>query len=337
LDLIIILDVNFFMNIRVASPKDKPAMIELLRKSLGESTIPKSEALWTWKHEENPFGNSYVLLAEENEELIGLRAFMQWEWKSNEKFYRAIRAVDTATHPGHQGKGIFKKLTLEQLERCKKENIHFVFNTPNSQSMPGYLKMGWKVQGKMPLKIQALSPFRTGIRYMFKTKPAGADLPQSDWTTALARFSDNTPVAPKGIHTPFSAAYIHWRYASNPLFPYSFISDNNNYLLIYRIKEHSRFLELRITDFYLFNQDNSIRKDIRRQLSAVRKRTSADILTISGRQLLAYKNFLPAFGPIPIRNAGPSITLRDLTVSADFDFLMNIDNWTYSMGDLELF
>jgi hypothetical protein len=98
-----ILGVNFFMIIRPASAKDKPAIIELLRKSLGESTIPKSEALWTWKHEENPFGNSYVLLAEENEQLIGLRAFMQWEWRSKSKSFQTIRAVDTATHPEHQG------------------------------------------------------------------------------------------------------------------------------------------------------------------------------------------------------------------------------------------
>jgi len=38
-------------------------MIELLKKKPGEGLIPKSEALWTWKHEENPFGASFVLLA----------------------------------------------------------------------------------------------------------------------------------------------------------------------------------------------------------------------------------------------------------------------------------
>jgi hypothetical protein len=40
-------------------------MIGLLKKSLGEGLIPKSEALWNWKHEQNPFGASFVLLAEE--------------------------------------------------------------------------------------------------------------------------------------------------------------------------------------------------------------------------------------------------------------------------------
>jgi GNAT superfamily N-acetyltransferase len=326
------------MNIRPAEAKDKPAIIELLRKSLGESTIPKSAALWAWKHEENPFGSSYVLLAEENEELIGLRAFMQWEWHWNEKKYKTIRAVDTATHPGHQGKGIFKKLTLEQLERCKKDQIRFVFNTPNSQSMPGYLKMGWNIQGKMPLKIRVLRPLTTAFRLVMKSTPAEQAMePTNNWDSLTDRFASLRAISPAGLHTPYSVSYIRWRYALNPLFPYSFISDDKNYILIYRIKEHSRFSELRITDFFLFNKNANIKKDIAKKIKSISRKSTADFLTISGRQLIAYKDHLPGFGFIPIRNAGPSITLRNLTADDEFGTLMDMNNWSYSMGDLELF
>lgn len=326
------------MNIRPATPKDKPAMIELLRKSLGESTIPKSEALWAWKHEENPFGPSYVLLAEENDELIGLRAFMQWEWQWNNKLYKTIRAVDTATHPQHQGKGIFKKLTLDQLERCKKDDVKFVFNTPNTQSMPGYLKMGWKVQGKMPLKIKVLSPVASAFRILLKRKPlTPVASAQADWQKLLQHFEHATPVPVPGLHTPWSVSYIQWRYAVNPLFPYSFVSDYKNYILIYRIKEHSRFSELRITDIFIFSGTANVRKEISRQVSLLGRRLKADLLTLSGRQLLAGKEYLPSFGPVPVRNAGPTITLRNVTADSEFDSLMNMENWSYSMGDLELF
>ena len=119
------------MNIRAGIPEDTNSIIELLKKSLGESTIPKSEALWNWKHIKNPFGKSYILLAEENSELIGVRAFMQWKWLWKGKIYKTVRAVDTATHPEHQGKGVFKKLTLQQAEICKKDGVDFIFNTPN--------------------------------------------------------------------------------------------------------------------------------------------------------------------------------------------------------------
>jgi hypothetical protein len=327
------------MNIRPSTSKDKPAIIDLLRKSLGESTIPKSEALWSWKHEQNPFGQSYVLIAEENDMLIGLRAFMQWEWRWNDQVFKAIRAVDTATDPGHQGKGIFKKLTLKQIELCKQDNIQFVFNTPNSQSMPGYLKMGWKVQGKMPLKIMALRPAATLARVLLQKKPSSGAVSSGteDWSTVLQCFDKLTPLPIRGVHTPYSTSYIQWRYANNPLFPYSFLTDYKNYLLIYRIKEHSRFSELRITDFFVFNKEIALKRSIRKAVQRLARETSADLLTISGNQLVAYKDQLPRFGLIPVRNAGPSITLRDVTAGDSFNQFMNMKNWAYSMGDLELF
>src|SRR5688572_13844447 len=100
------------MQIREATELDIPIIVDLLKLSLGESLMPKSEAYWRWKHVENPFGASPVLLCFEDDMLIGVRAFMRWQWFHNGKIQTAVRAVDTATHPAHQGKGIFKKLTL---------------------------------------------------------------------------------------------------------------------------------------------------------------------------------------------------------------------------------
>ena len=62
----------------------------------------------------------------------------------------AVRAVDTATHPDHQGRGLFTALTMHALEACRAEGVAFVFNTPNAQSRPGYLKMGWREVGRPP-------------------------------------------------------------------------------------------------------------------------------------------------------------------------------------------
>jgi GNAT superfamily N-acetyltransferase len=325
------------MNIRAAVTTDKPAIIELLRSSLGESTIPKSEGLWAWKHEQNPFGNSYVLVAEENNMLIGLRAFMQWQWRWNDSIFKTIRAVDTATHPDHQGKGIFKKLTLEQLDRCRTDDVRFVFNTPNSQSMPGYLKMGWQIQGRIPLKLQALNPMATVSRLVMKNKAASFISPKSDWPALMSAFANREPFAPAGLHTPYSTAYVQWRYAENPLFPYSFITDNKNYFLVYRIKEHSRVSELRITDLFVFNNSGTIRHDIRKKLRVIARESGADLLAISGRQWIAFRKYLPSFGLIPVRNSGPTVTLRKVTAGDEFDTFMNVSNWSYSLGDLELF
>ena len=328
------------MIIRTATPGDKPAIIELLKKSLGESLIPKSTELWNWKHEQNPFGPSFVLLAEEENELIGVRAFMQWKWQWNNKVYNAIRAVDTATHPGHQGKGIFKKLTLKQLEICKQQGIDFVFNTPNEQSRPGYIKMGWQQQGKLPLKIKLLCPLPMTFRIALKKKVAPSTFTAAShaaWKQVLNNLLDKQPLAINGIHTVTSNEYLTWRYTQNPLFPYQFISDNKNYLLIYRIKSHRSYQELRITDFILYNEDQAIVQHIKQEMKKVCKVLKTDMISISGNPYLQFRPYFKWMGILPVKPLGPIVTLRKVNPDLDFVSLMDSHNWKYSLGDLELF
>ena len=332
------------MQIRPASPQDKPAMIGLLKKSLGEGLIPKSEALWTWKHEQNPFGASFVLLAEENDTLIGLRAFMQWQWKWKGTVYKAIRAVDTATHPDHQGKGIFKKLTLQQLELCKQQGVHFVFNTPNDQSRPGYLKMGWVQQGRMPLKLKVRNPLALAYALAFKKGKmlSGADdpTPEQSWDPKVFGLMDNYAGNTDQLTTALSASYIRWRYADNPLFRYNYFTDFENFLLIGRIKPHSFTRELRLVDCMLFNNaptNRRINSRISKMVSSYCKSNKIQIISFSGQQYQSNKSALNWMGIIPVQHRGPIVTVRDLNMNERFPELLDIKNWGYSLGDMELF
>ena len=330
------------MNIRPAVAADRPAIIELLKSSLGESTIPKSEKLWRWKHEENPFGSSYVLLAEENNRLIGLRAFMKWEWIREDKIYRAIRAVDTATHPDHQGKGIFKKLTLAQLDICKKEGVDFVFNTPNEKSLPGYLKMGWVKQGKMPLKIKMLRPFSLAFKLLLRKKKV--DLisdpsPTQNWDGALTLLN-NISTQKNAITTKISQEYISWRYANNPLFRYNYFTDNKSYIAISRIKSQSISRELRIVDFILLDATSNakqVSRDIRKNISAFCRKNKIEFISVSGRQYMLNKKFFGWMGILPVKPLGPVITFRDINLNERFADLLPVNNWNYRLGDFELF
>lgn len=325
-------------------PEDKTAIIKLLKKSLGESTIPKTEALWSWKHELNPFGPSYVMIAEENNTLIGVRAFMQWDWQWDGKIFKAIRAVDTATHPDHQGKGIFKKLTLEQAAICKQQGIDFIFNTPNTQSKPGYLKMGWLEQGRMPLKFKIVRPLSLAYSMIFNKKKhleINEDpSPLQEWDMenfcALKNIKQNTPL----LTTHISPAYISWRYATNPLFRYNFFTDKKNYILISRIKKQSFRSELRLADFFLLDPQASeaqVNIDVRRQVLEFCKKQSIDIISISAQQFKVYKPFFKWMGGMPIKSLGPIVTLKDLNMKSCFNSLLDVNHWGYSLGDLELF
>lgn len=332
------------MQIRPATPEDRPAIIELLRQSLGESSIPKSEALWLWKHEHNPFGASYVLVAEEAAELIGVRAFMQWQWIRNDRIYRTVRAVDTATHPAHQGKGIFKKLTMQQLESCRQEGILFVFNTPNSQSKPGYLKMGWVEQGQMPIKAKILKPFRIiRARYFDKGKYARVKddpSPFQKWTQEVLGSLEGYVQQTDRLATLLTPQYLSWRYASNPLFNYNYFTDQQNFLLISRIKMYPFMKELRLVDFIRLNpkaDTGYLHSTMKNQVLAFCEQHQVDFITLSGQQFQANRDCFGWMGRLPVRPMGPTITLRDLNMKENFHYLLDKDNWCYSTGDLELF
>lgn len=332
------------MQIRPATPQDKPAMIGLLKKSLGEGLIPKSASLWNWKHEQNPFGASFVLLAEENDALIGLRAFMQWQWKWNNTIYKAIRAVDTATHPDHQGKGIFKKLTLQQLELCKQQGIHFVFNTPNDQSRPGYLKMGWVQQGRMPLKLKVLNPIALAYALAFKKGKAasGAEdpTPAQTWDPRVFDLMNKYEGKSDHLNTVLSSSYIRWRYADNPLFRYNYFTDFEDFLLIGRIKPHSFTKELRLVDCMFFNNSSSDRRinsKISKLVLPYCKKNKIQVISFSGQQYQLNRSALNWMGMLPVQPRGPIVTLRDLNMHEQFPELLDIKNWGYSLGDMELF
>src|SRR5690606_32239213 len=106
------------------------------------------------KHRRNPFGASPMWVAETDEGLAAVRAMMRWELAGPDgRVLRAVRAVDTATHADHRGRGLFRRLTLGAVESLTAEGVDLVFNTPNDQSRPGYLTMGWEVLGRVPLAV----------------------------------------------------------------------------------------------------------------------------------------------------------------------------------------
>ena len=306
------------MTIRTATEQDIPAIVELLKLSLGESLMPKSEALWRWKHIDNPFGKSTVLLAFENDVLIGVRAFMRWEWKHENKIYKAVRAVDTATHPQHQGKGIFKKLTLQLVEQCRIEGVDFIFNTPNKSSKPGYLKMGWMSNGRMKLYIKPI--------LIAGTKKSDFDASYLLGKNGIKLTEQLNCLEPSFIKTSISEQFLQWRYGTNPNIRYYSFSDKQEsptYLLIFRLKAGRLGVEFRICD--IFQTNSTHKNDFKKHLLQVIHDSGARIVSSATNT-----NLLPTL----VGSVGPEITT--LPLSFDHNFL-TFNFWKPSLGDMEVF
>jgi L-malate glycosyltransferase len=60
---------------------DRPAILALLTKSLGWHDDPRYQALFEWKHDQNPFGPSPMWVATDGDRVVGLRVFMRWQFR----------------------------------------------------------------------------------------------------------------------------------------------------------------------------------------------------------------------------------------------------------------
>lgn len=319
------------MQIIKADESDLPEMISLLKSSLGEGLIPKSIEYFKWKHEKNPFGKSKILLAKEGEKIIGLRAFMKWQWETASSSISSVRAVDTATDPAFQGKGIFKKLTLQALEESSQENESFVFNTPNAISIQGYLKMGWFSIGRMPIFIGPGSlmpriykaPFVDDIYKQFNTEIAMNPLAQN-W---------KLPPADVMFHTPVSKSYLKWRYQDCPILNYGAVIEPGKFGFIFRLKKVNKYYEFRICE--IWTEEDQMAEAAIKSVKEIIKIVRPVMVSCAPSPLFAGgKNKIPGlFGPL---RRGPVTTLRPL-VNQKLNNFEQFYHWRPSIGTMELF
>ena len=313
------------MIVKQASINDIPAIVDLLKLSLGESIIKKSANVWRYKHVDNPFGSSYVILATDKDKFAGVRALMKWNWQEGNRVWLAFRAVDTATHPDFQGKGIFKKLTLQALENVQKEQETFVFNTPNDKSRPGYLKMGWVIVDA--LRVAIVPTVVYFFLSFFKKKGLYTNHIQTEKLDELCKVHNQILSEIGSIFTPKSAVYLKWRYEENPMQKYHIVSTKDWYTAMY-IKEHRFFKELRIVEV-IGDSCSSFEKEIRNAIIDYATQHGCWIVTLANKDLFRFRFF---------GKFGPKLTFKSLTKDELFlQKALKIDNWKYSLGDLELF
>lgn len=127
------------VEIRRLQKGDVDAAIEAISAQFG----PHHDHAWfEWKHRSGPFGESPGWVAETRDCLVGVRMLLPWRFATAEGDVDALRACDTVTVPSARGRGVFRMLTLHALDEVRGSSA-LIFNTPNAQSRPGYLKMGF--------------------------------------------------------------------------------------------------------------------------------------------------------------------------------------------------
>ncbi|MFA5884658.1 MAG: GNAT family N-acetyltransferase [Acidimicrobiia bacterium] len=322
--------------VRRATALDLPAILALGGRSLGWRDDDATAAHFAWKHSENPFGRSPMWVAEADDRIVGFRTFLHWELSADGDVLRAVRAVDTATDPGFQGRGIFTRLTLAALDELRADGVDFVFNTPNDQSRPGYLKMGWTVVGRLPVGVR---PTRLrGIPRMLRARtpadrgavPTDAGVPAATVLADRTRVEALLAAAPRpaGLATHRTPAYLAWRYGP-PALHYRVVAAPDGPeagAVVFHLRRRGPALEAVVCEQLIPPGAPSV---LGRLLTRVAGESGADYLL----RLRAPGDRPARQGFWPLPRVGPVLTAREVTRRP----APTLAGWALSLGDVELF
>lgn len=211
-------------DIRQATPADLDEILDVCGVSLGWDEPDFDRSLFRWKHEENAFGRSLIMVAESSGGIAAVRPFMSWRFRRGTETMTAARAVDTATHPQARGQGLFRTLTETGLEVLRDSDVGIIFNTPNDNSRPGYLKMGWKESGQIsfamsPRAVSSLPRIaraRIAAEKVSLPLEAGLDVAQGV-NHAVATSNLPSSQADDRWVTDHDLASLLWRFDSGPI------------------------------------------------------------------------------------------------------------------------
>jgi GNAT superfamily N-acetyltransferase len=323
------------IQLRPLEPADRDRVLALLASSLGRDDDPRFDLLFAWKHERNVFGRSEMLVAVDGDVLVGFRAFMRWQFERAGRVVDAVRAVDTATHPDYQGRGIFSRLTMAAVERLRAEGVGFVFNTPNAQSRPGYLKMGWRVVGRPPVAVRLRS--LSGALRMVRahepaerwTEPSAAGEPAAEFLSgsaaALGALLASQPRS-RGVRTVRSPEYLAWRYGAAFLgyrvLPAAAGAERG--AAIFRTRRRGAACELVLDELLVPDGDPRLASAM---VKAVAAHAEADYVIRIDRRAVTTDRF------VRLPRQGPVLTWRAICD----EHMPALAEWDLTMGDVELF
>ena len=311
------------LTIRPMLDADLPGVLDTLRAALGETALlRRTPEQWHWKHTLNPFGRSIVLVATDDDRVAAVRAFMRWRLTTRDGGeLSCVRAVDTAVHPDFQRRGLFRRLNEAAIEIARDDGVDLVFNTPNAQSRPGYLKQGWRDVGPIGVMI------RPGLR-IFARRSDGK-LPDPDEVLPGATLAINLSGVDRpalGLRTVRSEAYRRWRFEQHPTATYLRVDEAGSTAVLRTNRRNGRD-ELIVSEL--------IGAAGHRAITAAAKRSHAAYLVAWFSPRSPERRQAVRAGMIPV----PRVTALNLVARPlspiDVD-VFDIANWDLALSDLEL-
>jgi len=114
---------------------DEQAILQLLNIVFSERL---SLEYWKWKYQNNPAGRSLIWLAECNSKIVGHYAIVPVTMKIGNVYVTGSLGSAAATHPNHQGEGVFSSIVNKCCVDAAENDIPVTYGFSNTSLGPTY-------------------------------------------------------------------------------------------------------------------------------------------------------------------------------------------------------
>lgn len=157
--------------IRRYNPGDESQIIQLFQEVFGKP-MGKTENIkhWKWEYKNNPNDRLEIILAVDENKIVGHYAVIPVRMKIGNKEYTTSLSLDTMTRRNYRGQGLFPTLATELYNNIGKNGIPITYGFPNAFSIRGFIKkLDWFEISDLPIYIRPMN-FALLFKQFLKTK-----------------------------------------------------------------------------------------------------------------------------------------------------------------------
>jgi GNAT superfamily N-acetyltransferase len=172
----------------------------------GDEASQKRREWWCF---DNPHGGAFALIR--SGDAVAATCYLGGKkLRDGDKEIPCFEIGETATDPAHQRKGLFSRLVQACSAHAGESGHHLVYGTPNSQSTPGYAKLGFSIIESEASWLFVLANPSYWLRFRL---PAHRLHKTATELTAEA-YRQTTALYPR--RNVSDQAYLRWRFEGSP-------------------------------------------------------------------------------------------------------------------------
>ena len=143
-----------------------------------------------WLYQHNPDGPALGFDAFDQGQLVAHYVLLPSRIRTASGEMRALLSLNTATHPGWQGRGLFTLLASQALQTAREQGFGAAYGVANANSTPGFVRK---------LGFTLIAPLQAQVG-LFRPAPVGATTPACDfervWTPQSLHWRTHWPANP---------------------------------------------------------------------------------------------------------------------------------------------